>query len=413
MYEVERRRLRIPLSDLSPSLPPPHCQTVQLGPVVGAMAAGNCICLKPSELSANCAKLISELAPKYLDPETFRVVNGAIPESTALLDCRWEHIFYTGNGIVGRIVAEKAAKWLCPTSLELGGKSPTWVDETADLTIAARRILWGKQLNVGQTCIAPDYILCTSKVQGELVKKLKQVADEFWPSGQEGNKDQSKIVTENHWKRVKGMLEGTNGKIALGGPPEEKAQSSKAFPVTIITDVSGDDSIMTGEIFGPILPIVTVKDVDEGIDFINARDQPLVLYVFSDHSNYIFDRTRSGAAIAGDTLLHNAVGTLPFGGTGPSGYGSYHGKWGFDEFSHKRAVLEAPAKGLLGAIVEWLMKGRYPPYSLKELATFKLLAGKSPKFSRPANPTASRTVGKGKVSGVPGVLRTERGQGQS
>lgn len=360
--------------------------TVQIGPVIGAIAAGNTVVLKPSEVSAHSAKLISDLWPKYMDKETSRIVNGGIPESTALLDCRWEHILYTGNGTVGRIVAEKAAKWLCPTTLELGGKSPTWVDETADLDIAAKRILWGKQLNVGQTCIAPDYILCSEKVQKPFIEALKRAANQFWPNGQETSKDQSKIINQGHWKRIKGMLEGTNGKIALGGPPEDSLAESKTFPVTIISDVGGNDSIMTGEIFGPVLPIVTVKDVDAAIDFINARDQPLVLYVFSDKANYIFDRTRSGGCVAGDTLLHNAVGTLPFGGTGPSGYGSYHGKWGFDEFSHKRAVLEAPAKGILGAIIELIMKGRYPPYDLKKLAQFKLLAGKSPNFSRPSQP---------------------------
>ncbi|CAO1636635.1 unnamed protein product [Sympodiomycopsis kandeliae] len=366
--------------------------TVQLGPIIAAIAAGNTVVLKPSEVSAHSAKLISDLWPKYMDAETTRIVNGGIPQSTALLDCRWEHIMYTGNGTVGRIVAEKAAKWLCPTTLELGGKSPTWVDETADLDIAAKRILWGKQLNVGQTCIAPDYILCSEKVQQPFIAALKRAADQFWPQGQEGSKDQSKIINEGHWKRIKGMLEGTAGKVVLGGPPGEDLASSKTFPVTIISDVKGNDSIMTGEIFGPVLPIVTVKDVDAAIEFINARDQPLVLYVFSDKHKYIFDRTRSGAAVSGDTLLHNAVGTLPFGGTGPSGYGSYHGKWGFDEFSHKRAVLEAPAKGILGKVVELIMKGRYPPYDLKKLGQFKLLAGKSPNWSRPTNPHASKYI---------------------
>lgn len=363
--------------------------TVQIGPVVGAIAAGNTVCLKPSEISSHSARLISNLWPKYLDQECYRVVNGGIPQSTALLDCRWEHILYTGNGTVGRIVAEKAAKWLCPTTLELGGKSPTWVDETADLKIAAKRILWGKQLNVGQTCIAPDYILCSKAVQGKLVKHLQAAADEFWPKGQESSKDHSKIINEGHWKRIKGMLEGTNGKVVIGGPPGDDKSSSRSFPLVVVSDVAGTDSIMTGEIFGPVLPIVTVDDVDEAIHFINARDQPLVLYSFSDHSEYIIERTRSGAAVTGDTLLHNAVGSLPFGGTGPSGYGSYHGKWGFDEFSHKRAVLEAPAKGILGHVVELLMKGRYPPYDLKKLAPLAFLAGKKPNFSRPKNPHAA------------------------
>lgn len=227
--------------------------TVQIGPMIGAIAAGNTVVLKPSEVSAHSAKLISELFPKYMDPECYRCVNGGIPQSTALLDCRWEHILYTGNGTVGRIVAEKAAKWLCPTTLELGGKSPTWVDETADLTIAAKRILWGKQFNVGQTCVAPDYVLCTRKVQAKLVEEFKKAADQFWPKGQEAaTNQQSKMVNEGHWKRVKGMLEGTNGKIVLGGPPQDDKASSRAFPLVIVSDVKPDDSIMTGEIFGPV-----------------------------------------------------------------------------------------------------------------------------------------------------------------
>lgn len=377
--------------------------TVQIGPIIGAIAAGNTVCLKPSEVSPHSAKLISELFPKYLDPECFRVVNGGIPQATALLDCRWEHILYTGNGTVGRIVAEKAAKWLCPTTLELGGKSPTWIDETADLKIAAKRILWGKQLNVGQTCIAPDYILCTEKVQGQLVKAIKEAADAFWPRGQEKSQDHSKMVNEGHWKRVKGMLEGTNGKIALGGPPGEDKASARAFPVVVVTDVGPEDSIMTGEIFGPVLPIVPVKNVDAAIDFINSRDQPLVLYTFSDHSEYILDRTRSGGVVKGDTLLHNACGNLPFGGTGPSGYGSYHGRWGFEEFSHKRAVLDAPAKGFMGKVVELIMRGRYPPYNVKNLSLMMFVMAKKPNYGRPSNPHARLPLTKAK-SGLGGKV---------
>lgn len=376
-------------------------QTVQIGPMIGAIAAGNTVCLKPSEVSPHSAKLIADLWPKYMDLETTRVVNGGIPQSTALLDCRWEHILYTGNGTVGRIVAEKAAKWLCPTTLELGGKCPTWVDETADLDIAAKRILWGKQLNLGQTCIAPDYIVLPEKVQQPFIEALKRAAEQFWPEGQEGSVDQSKIVNEGHWKRIKGMLEGTKGKIALGGPPEDDKASSRAFPVTFVSDVAPGDSIMTGEIFGPILPILPVKDIDAAIEYINSGDQPLAIYAFTDRSDYLFDNTRSGGCVAGDVIIHNAVGTLPFGGTGPSGYGYYHGRWGFDEFSHKRAVVQAPAKGVLGKIVELIMKARYPPYSLKNLALFSFVAGKAPNYSRPTNPHAFRPT---KVSSsVPGV----------
>ncbi|CAO1624338.1 unnamed protein product [Parajaminaea phylloscopi] len=363
---------------------------VQVGPVVAAIAAGNTVVLKPSEVSPHSAKLLAELWPKYLDPECYRVVNGGIPQATALLDCRWEHILYTGNGAVGRIVAEKAAKHLCPTTLELGGKSPTWVDESADLDIAARRILWGKQFNAGQTCISPDYILCTHTVQEPLIAALKKAADQFWPRGHEKSADPAKVVNEGHWKRIKSLLDGTNGKIALGQSPDDAKSSDRGFPLVVVSDVAGTDSIMTGEIFGPILPIVPVRDVKAAVHFINTRDQPLVLYSFSTkHSDYLIEHTRSGGVVTGDTLLHNAVGNLPFGGTGPSGYGSYHGKFGFDEFSHKRSVLKAPATGLIGHVTEFIMKGRYPPYDVKNLRTFELLAGKKATFSRPRQPNQS------------------------
>lgn len=319
-------------------------------------------------------------------------MNGGIPQSTALLDCRWEHILYTGNGTVGRIVAEKAAKHLCPTTLELGGKSPTWVDESANLDIAAKRILWGKQFNLGQTCIAPDYIICTEKVQPALVAALKKAAAQFWPNGFASSNDPACVVNEGHWKRIKAVLEGSNGKVVLGSTPDDADAATRGFPLVIVSDVQGDDSIMAGEIFGPLLPIVPVKDVRAAADFINARDQPLVLYTFSaKHSNYLIEHTRSGGVVSGDTLLHNAVGTLPFGGTGPSGYGSYHGKWGFDEFSHKRSVLHAPATGLIGHATEFLMKGRYPPYDVKNLRLLSFLAAKKATFARPHNPHYSST----------------------
>lgn len=345
----------------------------------------------PSEISPHSAKLLSELWPKYLDPSCYRIINGGIPQSTALLDCRWEHILYTGNGVVGRIVAEKAAKHLCPTTLELGGKSQTWVDESADLGIAAKRILWGKQFNLGQTCIAPDYIICTEKVQPALVKALKKAAQQFWSTGQENSQDSAKVINEGHWKRIKSLLDNTNGKVVLGASPGEEKASDRAFPLVVVSDVAGSDSIMREEIFGPLLPIVPVKDVRAAVDFINARDQPLVLYSFSKHSDYLIQHTRSGGVVTGDTLLHNAVETLPFGGTGPSGYGSYHGRFGFDEFSHKRAVLKAPASGLIGNVTESIMKGRYPPYDIKNLRPLAFLAGKKVNFSRPKNPHHSST----------------------
>jgi aldehyde dehydrogenase (NAD+) len=367
--------------------------TVQIGPVIAAIAAGNTVVLKPSEVSAHTAKLIAELWPKYMDQEAYRIVNGAIPESTALLDLRWEHIFYTGNGTVGRIVSEKAAKWLCPTTLELGGKSPTIVDETADLKIAAHRILWGKSLNCGQTCIAPDYVLCTASVQGKFVEEIKKAAAEFWPStggGATQSDSYGRIINEGHWKRLSQMVGGTKGTIILGG---ESDVSQKLLTPTVIADCKPDDPTMTGEIFGPVLPIVPVKNTKEAIAFINSRDQPLALYIFAaDHvANEIMDNTRSGSVVVGDNLLQYAIGALPFGGTGPSGYGSYHGKAGFMTFSHERATLIAPHIGIMGKIVEMALKPRYPPYTDANLKQFAMLIEKNLNYSRPSNPHASKS----------------------
>lgn len=367
--------------------------SVQIGPVIAAIAAGNCVVLKPSEVAAHSAQLIAELWPKYMDPETSRIVNGAIPESTALLDQRWEHIFYTGNGTVGRIVAEKAAKWLCPTTLELGGKSPTIVDESADLKIAAHRILWGKSVNCGQTCIAPDYVLCTANVQGKFVEELKKAAAEFWPSTGGGvvkSNSYGRIINEGHWKRLNQMIGGTKGKIILGG---EKDEEQKLLAPTVIADCKVDDSTMSGEIFGPILPIVPVKDYHEAINIINSRDQPLALYIFgsSTVSDAIISATRSGSVVVGDNLVQYAIGALPFGGTGPSGYGSYHGRSGFIAFSHERATLVAPHVGIMGKIVEAAMAARYPPYTDANLKKFAMLVGQKPKFSRPSNPHSSKS----------------------
>lgn len=368
--------------------------TVQIGPVVGAIAAGNTVILKPSEVAGHTAKLIAKLWNKYLDPECYRVINGGIPETTAVLDQRFEHIFYTGNGTVGRIIAEKAAKWLCPVTLELGGKSPVYVDKSADLSIAAHRILWGKAFNCGQTCIAPDYVLIAPELQDKFIAELRKAYERFFPEGKGGVEESAsyaRIINPGHWKRLDSMLSGTKGKIVLGGEGDE---NSKFLPPTVVANVKPNDPLMTGEIFGPILPIMSVRNVKEAVDFINSRDQPLSLYLFAGDNkvkDFFFDNTRSGACVQGDTLLHFAVDALPFGGTGPSGYGNYHGKASFDQFSHQRASLDAPSTGLLGKIIELVMSSRYPPYTEANLKKMSALAEYSMTFKRPSNPHKSIT----------------------
>ncbi|KAJ9199422.1 hypothetical protein DTO164E3_4734 [Paecilomyces variotii] len=367
--------------------------SVQIGPMISAIAAGNTAILKPSEVAAHFASLLADLWPKYMDPRMTRVINGGVEETGQLLDLRWEHILYTGNGRVGKIVAEKAAQWLCPTTLELGGKSPVFVDESADLKITAHRILWAKSVNCGQTCIAPDYIICTPGVQSKLIKEFEIAYREFWPNGPKSSPDYARIVNERQFGRLNNILETTKGSIVIGG---ERDASIKFMEPTILKDTPRGDISMSDEIFGPILPIITVKDMDEGCSFVNSRDQPLALYVFGNKkvTEEIARKTRSGALVQGDLMLHFCVESLPFGGTGPSGYSSLHGKAGFDTFSHARATMNAPASGILGWIVEKLMSPRYPPYTDGNLAKLSLLAGRKLPFKRPPQsyrgaPTAS------------------------
>lgn len=367
--------------------------TVQMGPVIGALAAGNTVVLKPSELSMYTAQLIADLWPKYMDPNTSAIVNGGIAQATALLDERFEHIFYTGSGRVGRIVAEKAARWLCPTTLELGGKSPVIIDASADLKIAARRTLWAKAFNAGQTCIAPDYVLVERQVQDKFIQELVRAKNEFWASMDKSVKDFGRIVNENHWERLHGLITSSKAEVVMGGT-EGADQASKFIPLTVLNNVNPQEAVMKDEIFGPILPIVPVDDVKTAVQFINGRDQPLALYIFTgrtDAQEYILTYTRSGGVVSGDMLLHYAIDALPFGGTGPSGYGAYHGKAGFDCFTHERAVVEAPSHGVVGHLIESVMAKRYPPYSEGKLSFFRHLLSQWILFGRPADATYSST----------------------
>lgn len=367
--------------------------TVQMGPVIGALAAGNTVVLKPSELSMYTAQLIANLWPKYMDPNTSAIVNGGIAQATALLDERFEHIFYTGSGRVGRIVAEKAARWLCPTTLELGGKSPVIIDASADLKIAARRTLWAKAFNAGQTCIAPDYVLVERQVQDKFIQELVRAKNEFWASMDKSVKDFGRIVNENHWERLHGLITSSKAEVVMGGT-EGADQASKFIPLTVLNNVNPQEAVMKDEIFGPILPIVPVDDVKTAVQFINGRDQPLALYIFTgrtDAQEYILTYTRSGGVVSGDMLLHYAIDALPFGGTGPSGYGAYHGKAGFDCFTHERAVVEAPSHGVVGHLIESVMAKRYPPYSEGKLSFFRHLLSQWILFGRPADATYSST----------------------
>ncbi|CAI2185489.1 12654_t:CDS:2, partial [Funneliformis geosporum] len=330
--------------------------TLLLTPFVGAIAAGCTAILKPSELAVNTAAVIAKLFPKYLDQNAYRIINGGATETMALLEYRFDHIFYTGSGAVGKIIMTEAAKHLTPVTLELGGKNPVILADDADIPISAKRLVWGKTFNSGQTCIAPDYIICTRDTQEALVKEIPKAIKDSYGRNPQKSPDYGRIINQRHFDRLSNLLSQTNGKVVIGGNSD---RDDLYFEPTIVIDVPKVDSLMQEEIFGPVLPIVVVENIDESIKYINERDTPLALYPFSRSDKtvkYILDNTRSGGVVINDTMLHYAVSTLPFGGTGASGIGAYHGRHSFDIFTHKRSVMSSPLA------LEKLLTTRYAPY---------------------------------------------------
>ncbi len=329
-----------------------------LAPLIGAIAAGNCVLIKPSEISAATSALLSEYLPNYLDNECVQVVEGGPSETTALLAEKFDHILYTGNGVVGRIVMEAAARHLTPVTLELGGKSPCIVDRDADIPVAARRILWGKLINAGQSCLAPDYVLVHRDVEAVLLAEMKKTLAEFLGPEPRDSKDYGRIVNARHYKRITALIAGS-GDVLVGG---QRNEDELYIAPTILHNVPADAPVMKDEIFGPILPVLSVADMDEAIAFVNERPKPLALYLFSKNSDVqkrILEETSSGAALVNHVCMHAVVPTLPFGGVGNSGIGAYHGRAGFETFSHRKAVLIKPTAIDLRFL--------YPPYTrLKE-----------------------------------------------
>jgi aldehyde dehydrogenase (NAD+) len=314
-------------------------QTVVL-PLVGALAAGNCVVLKPSEIAPHCSALLAEWIPKYLDRKSVGVVEGGVPETTALLREKWDHIFYTGNGTVGRIVMEAASKHLTPVTLELGGKSPCIVDETADLDITAKRIVYGKFFNAGQTCVAPDYVLVHDEVHDALLNRMVSAVREFYGDDPKRSPDFARIVNEHHHARLTRLLEGAE--VVIGG---ETDVDERYIAPTILRNVKETDAVMQEEIFGPILPVISVPDLRAAIAFVNRGDKPLALYCFSKSKSYqarIIGGTSAGGTTINHVWLHVGVAELPFGGVGESGMGAYHGRHSFETFSHRRGVLRKP-----------------------------------------------------------------------
>ncbi|KAJ6590364.1 aldehyde dehydrogenase [Mycena sp. CBHHK59/15] len=328
---------------------------LSLQPLLGAIGAGCCAVVKPSEVAPHYAELLAELVPKYLDPNAYRVVLGAVPETTKLLELQWDHIFYTGNGRIARIISAAAAKHLTPLTLELGGKSPVIVDPTCDITLAAKRTLWGKAQNCGQLCVSPDYVLIPRTHQDAFVAALQAAYAELFPEGSLASTSISRIVTPEHHARLSELLKRTKGQVAFGG----KTEGNSKIELTVLKDVPVDDSFMEGEIFGPFLPIVPVDSIDEAIDFVRDRDHPLVLYAFTESpevKTQILDGTMSGSIVFNDTFNQLAVNELPFGGVGESGYGRQVLKHTYDVFSYDRASIDVPFA------IEPFNAVRYQPY---------------------------------------------------
>ncbi|MCE9515093.1 MAG: aldehyde dehydrogenase family protein [Mycobacterium sp.] len=333
-----------------------------MSPLVAAVAAGDAAVIKPSELAPATSALIAKLVPQYLDRDAIRVVEGAADVTQDLLSQGFDHALFTGGTEIGRKIMAAAAPTLTPVTLELGGKSPVVVLADADLDVAARRIAWTKLLNSGQTCIAPDYVLADRSIAAALTEKIVATIAEF----RADQADPSlKIVNERQFDRLAALISATGGTVVTGGRSDRAAL--KIEP-TVIIDPPIGDPVMSDEIFGPILPILTVDSADAAVAFVNARPKPLALYVFTkdqDRARTLIDRMPSGGAVINHIAMHCLVPQLPFGGVGASGMGAYHGQWGFEALSHRRAVLAKsawPDPSLL-----------YPPYTDRAMKILRRL----------------------------------------
>ncbi|MEL7036534.1 MAG: aldehyde dehydrogenase [Cyanobacteria bacterium J06592_8] len=338
---------------------------LMISPLVGAIAAGNCAILKPSEIAVHTSKVIANMIQKAFDPAYVAVVEGGVETSQALLAQKFDHIFFTGGTKVGKIIMESAAKYLTPVTLELGGKSPCIVESDVQLDYTAKRITWGKFINAGQTCIAPDYLLVNRKIKTDLLDKIKENIQAFYGDNPEKSPDYCRIISEGHFNRLSRFLE--NGDVIIGGQtnPEEKY-----IAPTVLDPVSWDDPVMQEEIFGPILPVLDYNDLGEAIAQVNTRPKPLALYFFSKDKakqQRILQETSSGGVCLNDTVMQVGVTNLPFGGVGDSGIGTYHGKASFDTFSHYKSVL----KKFFWLDLNW----RYAPYQGKVDLIKKIING--------------------------------------
>lgn len=323
-----------------------------LGPLIAALAAGDCAVLKPSELAPATSAMLARLVPMYFDPDAVAVVEGDAAVTQELLAQGFDHAVFTGGTEVGKKIMAAAAPTLTPVTLELGGKSPVIVAADADLDVVARRLAWVKCMNSGQTCIAPDYVLADYRIRDQLVDKVVARIGEF---EREGNPDGRRIVNERQFDRLAGYIEKTRGKVAVGG---RSTRSSLSIEPTVVVDPDPEEPLMQEEIFGPILPILSYESLDDAITFVNGRSKPLAAYFFSGSASVqkrLVDEIPSGGAVINHIAMHYLEPNLPFGGVGASGMGAYHGRWGFEALSHRKAVLKKTFSPDLRLM--------YPPYT--------------------------------------------------
>ena len=325
---------------------------LSLAPLVAAVAAGNCAIVKPSELAPATSAVLARLIPEYLDPSAVHVVEGDAAVTQALLAAGFDHVLFTGGTEVGKKIMAAAAPTLTPVTLELGGKSPVIVASDADIDVAARRIAWVKLVNSGQTCIAPDYVLAEDSIADELIDKIIANIREFRSKESD---PWMRIVNQRQFDRLVSLLGATDGKVVTGGQFDSHALRIEP---TVVVNPSPDDPVMADEIFGPVLPVLTVDSLDSAADFVNSRPKPLALYLFTASrpvARALIDRIPSGGAVVNHVAMHCMVPQLPFGGVGASGMGAYHGRWGFEAMSHRRSVLAKRARPDLKVV--------YPPYT--------------------------------------------------
>jgi aldehyde dehydrogenase (NAD+) len=340
---------------------------VLLGPALAAIAAGNAVVMKPSELAPATSALIARLIPQYLDTSAIAVVEGGVDETTQLLEQKFDHIFYTGNGTIGRIVAIAGAKNLTPVTLELGGKNPAIVEKSCDMVVTARRLAWAKWMNVGQVCVSPDYVLVDRTITDDFIEALQVALREFYGATPQTSTDYGRIVNTRHHDRLTGLLSNHGGTLVYGG---EHERETCYFGPTIITNPDPNSPLMAEEIFGPILPVISYTKLDEAISFIRARPKALAVHIFSkdgDAADKVEQQTFSGAFLMNDAIINHRVPDLPFGGVGSSGSGAYHGRAGFETFSHRKSVLRRPT------ILDTAL--RYPPYSEGRLKMLRKIVG--------------------------------------